>query len=46
MKKYKFNEEKFLKNFTIFTTGLTVGILIFKVVTYGISFISTIGYFG
>ena len=23
--KYRFNEEKFLKNFAIFSTGLTIG---------------------
>lgn len=44
--KYKFNEEKFLRNFAIFSTGLTIGMLIYKIATCGISFMSTIGYFG
>lgn len=46
MKKYRFNEEKFLKNFAIFTTGLTIGMLVYKIATCGIAWISTIGYFG
>lgn len=46
MKKYRFNEEKFLKNFTIFATGLTLGILVYKIATCGIAWMSTIGYFG
>lgn len=46
MKKYKFNEEKFLRNFTIFNSGLAIGILVFKVASCGIAWISTIGYFG
>lgn len=46
MKKYRFNEEKFLKNFTIFSSGLAIGILVYKIATCGVSFISTIGYFG
>lgn len=46
MKRYKFNEEKFLKNFTIFSTGLTLGLLVYKVAINGISWISTCGYFG
>lgn len=44
--KYRFNGEKFLKNFAIFSTGLTIGILIYKIATCGIAWISTIGYFG
>lgn len=46
MKKYRFNEEKFLKNVTIFSTGLTIGILVYKVASCGIAWISTIGYLG
>lgn len=44
--KYRFNEEKFLKNFAIFSTGLSIGILVYKIATCGIAWISTIGYFG
>jgi hypothetical protein len=44
--KYKFNEEKFLRNFAIFSSGLAIGMLIYKIATCGISFMSTIGYFG
>lgn len=44
--KYRFNEEKFLKNFVIFGTGLTIGILIYKIATCGIAWMSTIRYFG
>lgn len=45
-RKMRFNSDKAFRNFAIFTTGLTIGILIYKIVTNGISFISTIGYFG
>lgn len=44
--KYKFNEEKFLRNFVIFSSGLAIGMLIYKIATCGIAWISTIGYFG
>lgn len=46
MKKYKFNEDKFLRNFVILSTVVTVGILVYKVANCGIAWISTIGYFG
>ncbi|MEE1143587.1 MAG: hypothetical protein U0L22_08150 [Bacteroidales bacterium] len=46
MKKYKFNEEKFLKNFAIFSSGVTIGILIYKIATCGIAWMSTTGLFG
>ena len=42
MKKYKFNEEKFLRNFVIFSSGLSIGILVYKVASCGIAWISTI----
>lgn len=45
-KKMKFNSDKAFRNFAIFTTGLTLGILIYKIATNGVSFLSTIGYFG
>lgn len=44
--KYKFNEEKFLRNFAIFSSGLAIGMLIYKIATCGITWISTCGYFG
>jgi hypothetical protein len=44
--KYKFNEEKFLRNFSILSTLITVGLLVYKVANCGIAWISTIGYFG
>lgn len=46
MKKYRFNEEKFLKNFAIFSSGLVIGMLVYKVANCGIAWISTIGYMG
>lgn len=46
MKKYRFNEDKFLRNITILGNVVTVGILVYKVATCGIAWISTIGYFG
>lgn len=45
-RKMRFNSDKAFRNFAIFTTGLTIGFLIYKIATCGISFISTIGYFG
>lgn len=44
--KYKFNEEKFLRNFAIFSSGLAIGMLVYKIATCGIAWISTCGYFG
>lgn len=44
--KYKFNEDKLLRNIAIFSSGLAIGMLIYKIATCGISFMSTIGYFG
>ena len=44
--KYKFNEDKLLRNIAIFSSGLTIGMLVYKIATCGISFMSTIGYFG
>ena len=46
MKKYRFNEDKFLRNFTILSTVVSVGLLVYKVATCGIAWLSTIGYFG
>ena len=44
--KYIFNEDKLLRNIAIFSSGLAIGMLIYKIATCGISFRSTIGYFG
>lgn len=46
MEKYRFNEDKLLRNIFILGTVATVGIIVYKVATCGISFFSTIGYFG
>ena len=46
MKKYRFNEDKLLRNVCILSTVVTVGVIVYKVATCGISFFSTIGYFG
>ena len=45
-RKMKFNSDKALRNFMILTTIITTGILIYKIATNGISFMSTIGYLG
>ena len=46
MKKYRLNEDKLLRNVCILSTVVTVGVIVYKVATCGISFFSTIGYFG
>ena len=46
MKKYKLNEDKLLRNIFILGTVATVGIIIYKVATCGVAWISTCGYFG
>lgn len=45
-RKMRFNPDKALRNFMILSTIGTVSYLIYKIATCGISFISTIGYFG
>ncbi len=46
MKKYRFNEEKLLRNIAIIS-GLIAGIaLIVKIAHCGLAWISTCGYFG
>jgi len=45
-RKMRFNPDKAFRNFTILASVLTIGFLIYKIATCGISFISTIGYFG
>lgn len=44
-KKWKWNKDKAFKNFVILVTVIATGLLIYKIATSGISFISTIGYF-
>ena len=46
MKKYRLNEDKLLRNIFILSTVVTVGLIVYKVATCGVSFFSTIGYFG
>lgn len=45
-RKMRFNPDKAFRNFVILSSILTIGILIYKVATNGIAWISTIGYFG
>lgn len=45
-RKMRFNPDKAFRNFTILASVLTIVFLIYKIATCGISFISTIGYFG
>ena len=46
MKKYRFNEDKLLRNIVVLSSIVSIGMLVYKVATCGISFMSTIGYFG
>ena len=46
MKKYRFNKDKLFRNFIVLSNVITIGLVIHKIATCGISFISTIGYFG
>ena len=46
MKKYKLNEDKLLRNVCILSTVVTVGVIVYKVTTCGVAWISTCGYFG
>lgn len=45
-RKMKFNPDKAFRNFMILANIGTISFLIYKIATNGISFISTIGYFG
>lgn len=45
-RKMRFNPDKAFRNFVILASVLTVGILIYKIVTNGIAWMSTTGYFG
>jgi len=46
MKKYRLNEDKLLRNVWILSTVISLGVLVYKVATCGIAWVSTIGYFG
>lgn len=46
MKKYRFNEEKLLRNIVVVSSIMSLGMLVYKVASCGIAWISTIGYFG
>lgn len=45
-RKMRFNPDKAFRNFVILSSVLTIGILIYKIATNGIAWMSTIGYFG
>lgn len=45
-RKMRFNPDKAFRNFVILASILTIGILIYKIATNGIAWLSTIGYFG
>ena len=45
-RKMKFNPDKAFRNLVILANVIIVGIVIYKIATNGINFLSTIGYFG
>lgn len=45
-RKMRFNPDKAFRNLVILTNVIIAGIVIYKIATNGISFFSTIGYFG
>ena len=45
-RKMRFNPDKAFRNFAILASVLTTGILIYKIATNGIAWMSTIRYFG
>lgn len=45
-RKMRFNPDKAFRNLVILANIIIVGIVIYKIATNGISFFSTIGYFG
>lgn len=45
-RKMRFNPDKAFRNLVILANIITIGLFIYKIATNGISFISTIGYFG
>lgn len=44
MKKYRLNKDKLFRNFIVLSNVITIGLVIHKIATCGISYISTIGY--
>ena len=46
MKKYRFNEDKLLRNIVVVSSIMSIGMLVYKVTTCGVAWISTCGYFG
>jgi hypothetical protein len=46
MKKYRWNKDKAFNNFVVLSTGVAIGMMIYKIMNEGIAWISTIGYFG
>lgn len=46
MKKYKLNEDKLLRNIVVVSSIMSIGMLVYKVATCGVAWISTCGYFG
>lgn len=45
-RKMKFNSDKAFRNFVILANIITIAVVVTKIATNGISFLSTIGYFG
>lgn len=45
-RKMRFNPDKAFRNLVILANIITIGLFIYKIATNGISFFSTIGYFG
>lgn len=43
---YKLNKDKLFRNFVVLSTLFSVGLLVYKIGNEGISWMSTIGYFG
>ena len=46
MKKYRLNKDKLLRNIVVVSSIMSIGMLVYKVATCGVAWISTIGYFG
>lgn len=46
MKKYRLNEEKLLRNILIILNLITIGLVVHRIATCGLAWISTCGYFG
>lgn len=44
-KKWRFNKDKAFRNFVILVTVIATGVLIYKIATNGISWMSTTGLF-